>query len=265
MLRNQPFLPRWLCVWALLAAVGCATAAEQASVQQEAIAKLRTAEDQLTKDQFEAAAELARAAVELQPDSPATLQVAAEILYRSGHSSESLPLFDKVVKQLPDQAPYNWQRGIALCNAERWRDGANQFETHHEVNPDDVENSAWYFLCIAKAEGIQAARKTVIPSRGDGRQPMMSVLKMLKQEIPPENVIRAAIENSTAGRSQQQAKFYADLYVGLYYDSLNDDAKAKEYLQRSLSHEVNGYMADVARVYLQDRFPDESNTERKQE
>lgn len=233
---------------------------EQREALQAAVVALRQAERSLEAKNYSAAAEHALAASKqleggrLGRDGAAGLQRAAEILYCSGFSQESLPLFQQVVELVPESAPQNWQRGIALCSCGKWQAGAEQFKTHHDVNPDDVENSAWYFLCIAKIEGIDAARKTVIPSRGDGRQPMMSVLKMLKGELEPDLVSAAAIEKTPPGRARKRAQFYADLYIGLYYDCLGDKPQAIRFLKRSLTYGITGYMADTARVYLGDRF-----------
>lgn len=209
----------------------------------------------LSEKSFAKAAALASQAAELAPKSPRVLQGAAELLYLSGKSRASIPLFDRVVELAPSSAPQNWQRGIALCSSGDFVRGAEQFKTHHDVNPDDVENSAWYFLCIAKTEGVEAARKTVIPSRGDGRQPMMSILQMLKGELEPDEVLQAAEKNSSPGRGRQSALFYADLYVGLYHDSLGEPEPAKKYLERSQSYGIEGYMVRTAKVYLDDRFP----------
>jgi lipoprotein NlpI len=215
---------------------------------------LRQADGLLRASEYEQAADKAAQAAKLLPENPRVLQQAAEVLYRAGHSSESLPLFDRVVELLPVSAPYNWQRGIALCSCGKFAEGAKQFETHHLVNPDDVENSAWYFLCVAKTQGLEAARKTVIPSRGDGRQPMMSVLEMLQQKLEPAQVLEAARDNTSVGPERNRAEFYAALYVGLYYDSLGQEQPAADYLKQSLSSGDSGYMVDVARVYLADRF-----------
>jgi hypothetical protein len=72
--------------------------------------------------------------------------------FRSGRVAESAAGFDKVAKLAPDYAPQLWQRGIALYYAGRYRDCRAQFESHRTVNPDDVENAAWHFLCVARAE-----------------------------------------------------------------------------------------------------------------
>ncbi len=232
-----------------------AVAQDKSETRREAIDTLQQAEALFSAGHYSKAADKATEAAKLAGNSPQLLQTAAEVLYRSGHSAESLPLFDRVVVLAPESAPHNWQRGIALCSCGKFAEGAKQFETHHSVNPDDVENSAWYFLCIAKTDGIEAARKTVIPSRGDGRQPMMSVLKMLQQKLEPAQVLEAAQDKQLDGPTRQRAEFYAALYVGLYYDALGETQQAAEYLKRSLDSGDRGYMVDVARVYLADRFP----------
>lgn len=257
-----------------LAVSGCSPQTHAQDLAPQAIEELKKANsllenasdsfsDEKYKAAIEAASECGEILLELCKDKTATrvismprmLQATGEILYRSGDSKKSLPCFDKVVQLEPLRAPLNWQRGIALCSRGDFERGAKQFETHHKVNPDDVENSAWYFLCIAKTKGIEAARKTVIPSRGDGREPMMSVLALLKEEIKPDEVMEAAIDNTSEGPSRRRAKFYADLYIGLYYDSLDKKDEAAKYLKRSLTYGDAGYMVDVARVYLNDRFP----------
>ncbi|MEM7475175.1 MAG: hypothetical protein AAF483_09305, partial [Planctomycetota bacterium] len=229
-------------------------AGEEDSYRQ-AVRRLIQAEELFDSEKYESAITKAEEAAELANDSPGILQRSAEILYRAGASKKSVPLFDKVVKLVPASAARNWQRGIALASVGDFKSGAAQFKIHHDVNPDDVENSAWYFLCVAKSQSLEAAKKTVIPSRGDGRQPMMSVLQMLKGEIEPDEVMKAAVKNTSGGASRKRAQFYADLYIGLYYDSLNKAKLAEKYLKQSLSYGDKGYMVDVARVYLSDRFP----------
>ncbi len=244
-----------LLLWLTFCLISSACAAQPAS-NSDAQQLLSQANEQLAKEAFDEAFRLATQAGQLAADSPQLLQRAAEIMYLSGHARESLPLFDRVVALVPQSAAENWQRGIALCTCGDFERGAAQFKTHHDVNPDDVENSAWYFLCIAKTQGIPAARESVIPSRGDGRQPMMSVLGMLQGKLQPADVLRAVEEAQLEGRRLQTAKFYGDLYVGLYFDALGQKAEAQEALKRSLTYGAAGYMVDTARVYLEHRFGD---------
>lgn len=167
-------------------------------------------------------------------------------------------MFDRANELDLENAPHNWQRGIALGIAGKWAEGAVQFKQHQDVNPDDVENSAWYYLCVAKSEDLAAAKKSVIPSRGDGRQPMMSILQMLKGEKKPAEVLAAAVANTTAGVRRDTALFYADLYIGMFYDAEGNSAEAKKHFVSSLERGSSGYMVDTARVYLAHRFPEPS-------
>jgi lipoprotein NlpI len=71
--------------------------------------------------------------------------------FENGRFDDSASTFDRVVEAAPSQAPYLWQRGIALYYAKRYIDCQRQFESHRTVNGADVENAAWHFLCVARA------------------------------------------------------------------------------------------------------------------
>ncbi len=225
---------------------------------QQAGALLAKATTDLTSQRYEAAVRQATAAAQLAPDSARVQQNAAEIVFLAGKPDASLPLFDRANELDPTNAPHNWQRGIALGIAGKWAEGAAQFKQHHDVNPDDVENSAWYYLCVAKSENLEAAKKSVIPSRGDGRQPMMSILQMLKQEKQPADVLAAAEANTAAGARRNMALFYADLYIAMFYDAAENAEETQKYLASSVGRGSSGYMVDTARVYLEHRFPKRS-------
>lgn len=221
---------------------------------RKAQALLQIAAVDLAAKKYEEVAASALEAAKLASDSGRVQQQAAELLYLAGKAEESLPLFDRANALLPDNAPHNWQRGIALGTCGKWAEGAAQFKQHHDVNPDDVENSAWYYLCVAKSENLEAAKKSVIPSRGDSRQPMMAILQMLKGEKTPDEVLAVAAQ-AAEGPRRQQSVFYGELYVGLYYDSIGNAEEAAKHLRASLNHNQNHYMSDTSRVYLQHRFP----------
>ncbi|MCR9293625.1 MAG: tetratricopeptide repeat protein [bacterium] len=232
------------------------TADAQSEESDRTRADLQRAGQYLSDKQYSKAISLAWETSQSEAIGAAELQRAAEIVFLAGDSKRSVQLFDRVSELDPSSEPFNWQRGIALCSQGDFERGADQFQSHHQVNPDDVENSAWYFLCVAKTKGVDAAREMVIPSRGDSRQPMMSVLQMLKGEIEPEQVMQAAIDSTVEGPQRKRAQFYADLYIGLFFDSIDQPEKAKLHLKRSLGYDQTGYMADTARVYLADRFAD---------
>jgi hypothetical protein len=67
---------------------------------------------------------------------PAAAQTPQTILNRAvadfedGRFAESAAGFDTLVTLVPEQAPYLWQRGIALYYAKRYDDCRRQFESH---------------------------------------------------------------------------------------------------------------------------------------
>ena len=80
--------------------------------------------------------------------------------FRLGRIEESLADFDRVVELEPEREPGLWQRGIAQYYAGRFEACARQFVVHRTVNPNDVENAAWHYLCVAAIEGVERARRS---------------------------------------------------------------------------------------------------------
>lgn len=166
--------------------------------------------------------------------------------FEAGRVVESAEGFDAVIDASPSLAPQLWQRGIALYYAGRYSDCQAQFELHRTVNPADVENAAWHFLCVARAESASAARAALLPVGPDPRAPMRQVYDMFRGTLMPDEVL-------TAAGLQLSAQFYAQLYVGLYFEALGLDAQAFQYLTAAADDRfarVGGYMHTVARVHL---------------
>lgn len=211
------------------------------------------------KDQQKAIA-LMNQVVAQSPESAPLLHMRGTLLFRLGMIQESLKDFDASIKLDPRSAPYDWQRGIALYYGDRFAEGREQFELHRKVNPNDVENSVWHFLCVAKTEGLEAARKVLIPSAGDARPPMMEILKLFHGESTPEKVIELAESQEHGPKGLALAQFYGYLYLGLYFDSLGQLDVAEKWLKKATEQETGGYMADVARVHLQMLEKSKKNT-----
>jgi lipoprotein NlpI len=176
------------------------------------------------------------------------LQSRGEEHFRQARISEAIADFDRQIKLQPDQAAGHWQRGIAYYYAGEYEKGARQFELHQTVNPQDVENAAWHFLCVVRAPKatIEAARKSLIPVTRDSRTPMTQIHQLFAGNVTPEAVVRAGED---AGGT---AKFYADLYVGLYYEALkrNDESLRLVSIAAENPAAKNSYMGDVARVHV---------------
>ena len=105
------------------------------------------------------------AAPAAQTADPRAILIQAMDDFRAGRVAESVAGFDRVAQLSPQAAPELWQRGIALYYLGRYKECRRQFESHRTVNPADVENAAWHYLCVARDEGPAKARATPTPRR----------------------------------------------------------------------------------------------------
>ncbi len=153
--------------------------------------------------------------------------------------------FDRVAAMVPDSAPQFWQRGIALYYAGRYEDCRAQFESHRTVNPNDVENATWHFLCVSRAESAEEARQALLPVGPDQRSPMVEVYEMYRGSLTPEDVLKAAGQRTLA-------QFYAHLYIGLYFEAIGNDERALDHIRIAAEdrYASGGYMHRVAGVHL---------------
>ncbi len=169
--------------------------------------------------------------------------VAAFLDGRLEHAADG---FDRVAKLRPDLAPKLWQRGISLYYVGRYEDCRTQFESHRTVNPDDVENAAWHFLCVARGDSPARARIALLPVGYDTRIPMREIYDMFRGVGTPEAVLE------TAG-SEPRALFYAHLYLGLYFEAIGRDDRALKHITAAAAKRyetVGGYMYGVSLIHL---------------
>jgi lipoprotein NlpI len=183
--------------------------------------------------------------VRAQQPNPQVVFERAVADFLSGRVAESVAGFDALVRMVPDQAPQLWQRGIALYYAGRYQDCRSQFESHRTVNPNDVENAAWHFVCVARAESPQVAKAALLPVGPDSRAPMREIYQMFRGELRPEEVMAAA-------GTRPEAQFYAHLYIALYAEALGNTAVALEHITAAADdrYAMGGYMHAVAKVHL---------------
>ncbi len=166
--------------------------------------------------------------------------------FQSGRLDASVAGFDAVARLAPAYAPQLWQRGIALYYVGRYEECRRQFESHRTVNPNDVENAAWHFLCVARAESPEQARAALLPVGPDPRVPMRQIYEMFRGTLSPYSVL-------TAAGSVPSGQFYAHLYLGLYFEAIGNEDRAHEHIAVAAADRyaaVGGYMHAVARVHL---------------
>jgi len=169
----------------------------------------------------------------------------AMVDFLAGHIERSVAEFDQIVELAPEMGPYLWQRGIALYYMGRYDDCRAQFESHRTVNPNDVENAAWHFLCFARLQSPEEARKALLPVGHDSREPMMTIYKVFRGETRPEELLPGISTGALA-------RFYAHLYLGLYYEALGREVEAYQHIAVAAddNYGIGGYMHGVAKLHL---------------
>lgn len=198
-----------------------------------------------------AAAESYTQALALNPDRPDLRDRRGDACLKCGRFADAVADFDAVLAARPALAPSHWRRGIALYYAGRFADGAAQFESHRTVNPGDVENSVWHYLCVAEAESPAAAKAKLLPVGQERRPVFPQILDLFAGRCGPEAVTAAAGQVPADSPSGPPARFYADLYLGLYHAAAGEAAKATERLTAAVANRLaDDYMGDVAVVHL---------------
>jgi lipoprotein NlpI len=197
----------------------------------------------------EAAADLSRA-LELDPKLAAALDLRGSENFKLGRIKESAADFDRYLKLKPGEFAGHWRRGITLYYAGRFDDGRKQFEGYEKVDTNDVENAVWHFLCVARKDGVEQARKSILTIGKDRRVPMMTVYELFQGKAKPDDVLKAVEEGNPDKGKRDTRLFYAHLYLGLYYEVLGDEKLALKHLQQAVAlPRPHPYMWDVARVH----------------
>ena len=208
-------------------------------------------------EDYEQAAQDYRALSRLEASEPRISLRLGEALFKAGDMEASIQAFDAAVRLEPQLAPRLWQRGIAHYYAGRFKDGARQFEIHRRVNPHDVENAVWHFLCVAASRGLDEARAELIPIERDARVPMMEIHALFRGEASAERVLATARAVSS-GRPRTRALFYAHLYLALYHEALGNASLSAEHMAEAVARKDSGnYMWQVAKVHRDRRARDQ--------
>ena len=182
--------------------------------------------------------------LEADPHNPQIYIQRGMVYFKLGSITEAIGDFDRAEHLNPALTPYLWQRGLAYYYADRFADGAKQFEVDLTVNGHDVEETVWRYLCQAQVQGAQAARASLLPVRHDFRPVMAWVYKLFAGECDAETVLAQYCD---AGRRE---RFYSALYVGLYGEAERDAARARQHITQAAEMQVvDDYMGWVALVH----------------
>jgi len=169
--------------------------------------------------------------------------------FRAGQIDQSAADFDKYVQLEPQAENRLWERGISYYYAGQFAKGAKQFEDYQKFHDQDVENSVWRYLCVARESGVEKAKATLLPITNDLRVPMMQIYGLYQGKLKPEDVLSFARKDSPNRELENQRLFYANLYVGLWHEVGSQADEAKEYILTAEKHKIAHYMWDVAHVH----------------
>jgi lipoprotein NlpI len=172
--------------------------------------------------------------------------------FKLGMIDESIADFNTYLKAFPKEEAAHWRRGISFYYAGKYTEGAKQFFDGQEAYGADVENVFWHFLCNARKDGVDKARKALLMLKGpDRRMPMMRIYDMLQGKAKPAEVIETAEKAKLEGEDATEARFYGHLYVALYHEAEGQSDKCKEHLTAAVEkYKIGHYMWDVANVHL---------------
>ena len=254
---TRPWLVGLVVALTLLAAGYRASSSHAAAAQEPSTP--RSVSDRLLREgnSLERAGDLQSALsryeghVEAAPADWRGLMLRGSARFRLGDVAGSVADFESVVLLDPDQEPYLWQLGIAQYYAGQFEKCAQQFVVHRTVNPNDVENAAWHYLCVAAWKDTKTALAELLPVGADPRAPMREIYEMFAGRATPERVLEAG--RAAQARQGPSAPFYyAHLYVGLWHEAHGrelESAGAIATAAELAGEPPRGYMGDVAVVH----------------
>jgi tetratricopeptide (TPR) repeat protein len=179
-----------------------------------------------------------------QPENPHAYIRRGMVNFQLAKIDESIQDFDTAEKLDPRLKPSLWQRGLSYYYAEKFAEGAAQFEIDLTVNAQDVEETVWRYLCIARLSGVESARNSLLTVKNDPRRIMRSVYDLYAGNCPPDDVLNVGKSEGVKGN------FYSHLYLGLYYEAENNLELAQEYIVKATdNYKIDDYMWYLAQVH----------------
>jgi lipoprotein NlpI len=188
-------------------------------------------------------------AIKQAPEAPLPYYWRGRSHFCLGKIEPAVADFDRYVKLSPRAESRQWERGIALYYARNFERGAKQFELYQTYHDNDVENSVWRYLCLARTEGVEAAAKTMLPIKNDPRVPMMTIYDLYRGKSTPDDVLAAIDAGDPSDRERNARAFYAHLYIGLWHEAAGKGELAAKHVTLAEEHKIGHYMWDVARVH----------------
>lgn len=197
--------------------------------------------------------------IEMYPESYPLMITRGEIYLMMGRFKEAEADFNRVIELEPKQKMILWQLGLVEYFLGKYKEAYEQLEAHKEFNPSDSENAAWHFAAMARDPeiGPEKAKKNVMQlAEPDLRgETFHAIYKLFKGETNPEGVLKAAEAGEPESKVLNERLFFANYYIGLYYEALGQNDKAREYILKALQEHPleRNKMYSIAQVHARTR------------
>jgi lipoprotein NlpI len=190
--------------------------------------------------------------LELDPKFVAAVNQRGGERFKMGDVKGSIEDFEAYIKVKPEAYDDHWRYGISLYYAGRFADGAKQFKAGEKAFGNDVENAFFHYICNARSDGFEKARKNILKIGNDSRVTMMKTYELIQGKAKPEEVLATVDNAKLKGEEKNEALFYAHLYIGLNYEAEGNEKKCLEHLTTAVEkYKISHYMWDVGNVHLQ--------------
>ena len=173
----------------------------------------------------------------------------------AGNFKEAITDYEKMIELDPAQDAPHWRLGIAYYYENRFKKGMEQFAKYHAYDAVDRENGVWKFFCQANCHNIAKAQKEMLPYTRFDRHPFPAVYDLLagKEGTTPELILKAATDSKEPQSTKDRRFFFADFYIGMWYETQGNKEKALQHLWKATHNptvQATGtYMWQVARIH----------------
>src|SRR5688572_1704435 len=179
-------------------------------------------------------------------DGPALHEKAIDLFHRKDFSA-AVAEFDRAIRAggRTHTADACWERGLALYYAGEPEKARAQFDAYHKVDPLDIENGLWRYLCVAVRDGSEKAREALPAYERKTRAPFPALLELYNGRGSIDAVLEQASAGATGARLDENL-FYAHFYVAKHLQA-KKDAAARAHLEKALARPVDHFMYACAK------------------
>ena len=165
------------------------------------------------------------------------------LYFKLGRLRDALKDFNKAEELNPQLTPYLWQRGLTYYYLQKYAKAARQFELNLSIHSQDIENTLWFFLCIAQLEDIVSATNCLLSVRDDIRPYMRQIYQVFAGRYNVD------VLTNLNGDCDRYHLFYANFYAGLYYEAQKNQEKSASLIAQAINYKIDDYMWYVACIH----------------